>query len=63
MDADVIISGAGMAGATLALGLARGGLKPLLVDAQPFEARVARFNVLPPPAGQMPGAGFSAQWR
>ena len=28
MDADVIISGAGMAGATLALGLARGGLKP-----------------------------------
>jgi len=32
MDADVIIAGAGMAGATLALGLARSGLKPVLVD-------------------------------
>ena len=39
--ADVIIAGAGMAGATLALALARGGLKPLLVDPQPFAAQLA----------------------
>ena len=40
-DADVIIAGAGMAGSTLALALASGGLKPLLVDPQPFEAQLA----------------------
>jgi len=40
-DADVIIAGAGMAGATLALALARAGLTPLLVDPAPFEAQVA----------------------
>ena len=32
-DADVIIAGAGMAGATLALALASGGLKPVLIEA------------------------------
>jgi 2-octaprenyl-6-methoxyphenol hydroxylase len=37
---DVIIAGAGMAGATLALALARGGLTPLLVDPQPFTAQL-----------------------
>ena len=60
MDADVIISGAGMAGATLALGLARGGLKPLLVDAQPFEARVA-----PDFDGRASAIAYSSfrQWR
>ena len=41
MDADVIIAGAGMAGATLALGLARSGLSPLLVDPQPFDTQLA----------------------
>ena len=40
-DADVIIAGAGMAGATLALALAHGGLRPLLIDPQPFEAQLA----------------------
>jgi 2-octaprenyl-6-methoxyphenol hydroxylase len=38
--ADVIIAGAGMAGATLALALHHGGLKPILVDPQPFSAQL-----------------------
>ena len=60
MDADVIISGAGMAGATLALGLARGGLKPLLVDVQPIETRVA-----PDFDGRASAIAYSSfrQWR
>ncbi|WP_269715153.1 UbiH/UbiF/VisC/COQ6 family ubiquinone biosynthesis hydroxylase [Caulobacter sp. NIBR2454] len=40
-DADVIIAGAGMAGATLALALASGGLSSILIDPQPFEAQLA----------------------
>ncbi|HEX4180575.1 MAG TPA: UbiH/UbiF/VisC/COQ6 family ubiquinone biosynthesis hydroxylase [Caulobacteraceae bacterium] len=38
---DVIIAGAGMSGATLALALAHGGLAPVLVDPQPFAAQLA----------------------
>jgi 2-octaprenyl-6-methoxyphenol hydroxylase len=37
----VIIAGAGMAGATLALELAHGGLTPILIDPQPFAAQIA----------------------
>ena len=37
---DVIIAGAGMAGASLALALAHGGLTPLLIDPQPFEIQL-----------------------
>jgi 2-octaprenyl-6-methoxyphenol hydroxylase len=37
---DVIIAGAGMSGATLALALAHGGLTPVLVDPQPFAAQL-----------------------
>ncbi|MDR3511922.1 MAG: UbiH/UbiF/VisC/COQ6 family ubiquinone biosynthesis hydroxylase [Caulobacteraceae bacterium] len=37
---DVIIAGAGMAGSTLALALAHGGLTPLLIDPQPFEVQL-----------------------
>ena len=40
-DADVIIVGAGMAGMTLALALVSGGLRPLLIDPQTFEAQQA----------------------
>jgi 2-octaprenyl-6-methoxyphenol hydroxylase len=40
-DADVIIAGAGITGATLGLALASAGLKPLLIDPQPFDAQVA----------------------
>lgn len=40
-DADVIIAGAGMTGATLALALQSAGLKVIIVDPQPFEAQVA----------------------
>ena len=40
-DADVIIAGAGVAGATLALALKQGGLNPVLIDPQPFEAQLA----------------------
>jgi 2-octaprenyl-6-methoxyphenol hydroxylase len=40
-DADVIIAGAGMAGATLALALARSGLSVILIDPQPFDAQLA----------------------
>jgi 2-octaprenyl-6-methoxyphenol hydroxylase len=38
---DVIVAGAGMAGASLALELAHGGLEVALVDPQPFEAMLA----------------------
>lgn len=38
---DVIIAGAGLAGATFALAAARGGLKVVLVDPQPFSAQLA----------------------
>ena len=37
---DVIIAGAGMAGATFALAAAQGGLKVVLVDPQPFDAQL-----------------------
>jgi 2-octaprenyl-6-methoxyphenol hydroxylase len=37
---DVIIAGAGMAGATLALSLKHGGLEPLLIDPQPFASQL-----------------------
>lgn len=39
-DADVIIAGAGMAGATLAVSLHRAGLKPVLIDPMPFETQL-----------------------
>jgi 2-octaprenyl-6-methoxyphenol hydroxylase len=38
---DVIIAGAGLAGATLALALHQGGLTSVLVDPQPFDAQLA----------------------
>ena len=38
---DVIIAGAGMAGATFALALAQGGLNVVLVDPQPFDVQLA----------------------
>src|SRR6516162_1518841 len=38
---DVVIAGAGMAGATFGLACAHAGLKAVLVDPLPFEARVA----------------------
>ena len=38
---DVIIAGGGMAGATLALALASGGLKAVLIDRLPFDTQVA----------------------
>ncbi|MDQ0465333.1 2-octaprenyl-6-methoxyphenol hydroxylase [Caulobacter ginsengisoli] len=40
-DADVIIAGAGMAGATLGLALASGGLSAILIDPAPFSAQLA----------------------
>lgn len=59
-DADVIIAGAGMAGATLALALKSGGLKPLLVDPQPFDAQLA-----PTFDGRSSAIAYSSfrQWR
>jgi len=59
-DADVIIAGAGMAGTTLALALASGGLSSILIDPQPFDAQVAEtFD------GRASAISFSAfrQWR
>jgi 2-octaprenyl-6-methoxyphenol hydroxylase len=38
---DVIIAGAGLAGATFALAAAQGGLKVALIDPQPFPAQLA----------------------
>ena len=40
-DADVIIAGAGMAGATLALALNSAGVKTILIDPQVFEIQTA----------------------
>ncbi|HWA62175.1 MAG TPA: FAD-dependent monooxygenase, partial [Caulobacteraceae bacterium] len=59
-DADVIIAGAGMAGATLGLALNHAGLKVLLVDPQPFDAQTA-----PTFDGRASAISFSAfrQWR
>jgi 2-octaprenyl-6-methoxyphenol hydroxylase len=59
-DADVIIAGAGMAGATLGLALARAGLKPILIDPAPFSAQVA-----PSFDGRSSAIAYAAfrQWR
>lgn len=59
-DLDVIVVGAGMAGATLALALNSGGLKCLLVDPQPFDAQLE-----PTFDGRASAIAFSAfrQWR
>jgi len=59
-DADVIIVGAGMAGATLGLALASGGVDCLLIDPQPFDAQLA-----PTFDGRASAIAFSAfrQWR
>jgi 2-octaprenyl-6-methoxyphenol hydroxylase len=59
-DADVIIAGAGMAGATLALALASAGLTAVLIDPQPFKAQSA-----PTFDGRASAISFSAfrQWR
>ena len=60
LDADVIISGAGIAGATLALALNSGGLRPVLIDPLPFEDQIA-----PEFDGRASAIAFSCfrQWR
>jgi len=59
-DADVIIAGAGMAGATLALALKSAGLTPLLIDPIVFDAQVA-----PTFDGRASAIAFASfrQWR
>lgn len=59
-DADVIIAGAGMAGSTLALALASGGLTAILVDPAPFDAQLA-----PTFDGRSSAIAFSSfrQWK
>jgi 2-octaprenyl-6-methoxyphenol hydroxylase len=59
-DADVIIAGAGMAGATLGLSLAKAGLKPILIDPVVFSAQVA-----PTFDGRSSAIAYAAfrQWR
>lgn len=59
-DADVIIAGAGMAGATLGLALAKAGLKPILIDPVVFSAQVA-----PTFDGRSSAIAYAAfrQWR
>jgi 2-octaprenyl-6-methoxyphenol hydroxylase len=59
-DTEVIIVGAGMAGATLALALASGGIDCLLIDPQPFDAQLA-----PTFDGRASAVAFSAfrQWQ
>lgn len=59
-DADVIIVGAGMAGATLGLALKSAGLEPILIDPQPFDVTCAEtFD------GRASAISFAAfrQWR
>jgi 2-octaprenyl-6-methoxyphenol hydroxylase len=57
---DVIIAGAGIAGATLALALRRGGLQPVLIDPVAFEAQLA-----PTFDGRASAIAYAAyrQWR
>jgi 2-octaprenyl-6-methoxyphenol hydroxylase len=59
-DADVIIAGAGMAGATLGLALASGGLSAILVDPAPFDTQLA-----PTFDGRSSAIAYSSyrQWR
>ncbi|HEY9236949.1 MAG TPA: FAD-dependent monooxygenase, partial [Phenylobacterium sp.] len=59
-DADVIIAGAGMAGATLALALKSGGLEPLLIDPIVFDDQLA-----PTFDGRASAIAFASfrQWR
>ncbi|WP_297691372.1 FAD-dependent monooxygenase [Phenylobacterium sp.] len=59
-EADVIIAGAGIAGATLALALAKAGLRPVLIDPVVFDAQVA-----PTFDGRASAIAFAAyrQWR
>ena len=59
-DVDVIIVGAGMAGATLALALNSGGVRCLLIDPQPFDVQLE-----PSFDGRACAIAFSAfrQWR
>lgn len=60
MDADVIIAGAGMAGATLALALKQGGLDPLLIEPIEFDDQLA-----PTFDGRSSAIAFASfrQWR
>src|SRR6266481_5745672 len=57
---DVIIAGAGIAGATLALALNRAGLKPVLIDPVVFDAQIA-----PTFDGRASAIAYAAfrQWR
>jgi len=59
-DADVIIAGAGIAGATLALSLARAGVTPILIDPVIFDAQLA-----PTFDGRASAIAYAAfrQWR
>ena len=59
-DADVIIAGAGIAGATLALSLARAGLTPVLIDPVVFDDQLA-----PAFDGRASAIAYAAfrQWR
>jgi 2-octaprenyl-6-methoxyphenol hydroxylase len=59
-DADVIIAGAGMAGATLGVALAQAGLKPILIDPVAFSAQLA-----PSFDGRSSAIAYAAfrQWR
>jgi 2-octaprenyl-6-methoxyphenol hydroxylase len=59
-DADVIIAGAGIAGATLALSLAKAGLRPVLIDPVMFAAQLA-----PTFDGRASAIAYAAfrQWR
>jgi len=59
-DADVIIAGAGIAGATLALSLSRAGLTPVLIDPVAFDAQLA-----PAFDGRASALAYAAyrQWR
>ena len=59
-EADVLVAGAGMAGATFALGAAHAGLRPLLIDPLPFEVQTdAGFD------GRASAVAFAClrQWR
>jgi 2-octaprenyl-6-methoxyphenol hydroxylase len=57
---DVLIAGAGIAGATLALSLARAGLTPVLIDPAPFASQLA-----PTFDGRASAIAYAAyrQWR
>ncbi|WP_143320681.1 FAD-dependent oxidoreductase, partial [Cellulomonas iranensis] len=62
-DQNIVIIGAGLVGATIAWGLARSGLQPMLLDGEDLSLRASRANfALIWVQGKGVGAPHYARW-